>query len=134
MFEHFDSDDKFLIYVSLLNSVRANSGHGFINGDQGHLAYRTGATGDIPEIGTFGDHPDHNRLYQMMRELSEALKDHPELPSNHPGKTFVKCPLILLIIQLNADSRLLITEYRIPVNPVRDSTVVCIGIPGFRRP
>jgi hypothetical protein len=23
-----------------------------------------------------------HRLYQMMRELSEALKDHPELPSD----------------------------------------------------
>jgi hypothetical protein len=82
MFEHFDSDDKFLIYGSLLNSVRANSGHGFINGDQGHVVYRTGAKGTIPDQGTYGDHPDHNRLYQMMRELSEALKDHPELPSD----------------------------------------------------
>jgi hypothetical protein len=82
MFEHFDSDDKFLIYGSLLNSVRANSGHGFINGDQGHLAYRTGAKGNTPEFGISGDDPDHNRLYQMMRELSEALKDHPEVPSS----------------------------------------------------
>jgi hypothetical protein len=79
LFERFDSDDKFLIYGSLLNSVRTNSGQGFINSDQGHLAYRTGAKGNNPNLGTLGDQPNHNRLYKMMLELSRALKDHPEL-------------------------------------------------------
>lgn len=78
MFDHFDYEDKFLIYGSVMNSVRANSGFGFINGDQGHPAYRSGATGTSPQL-ALGDHPDHNRLYKIMRELSEALKDHPEL-------------------------------------------------------
>ena len=79
MFENLDSIDQFLIYGALLNSIRTNCGHGFINSDQGHLAYRCGANGDILSHGTIGDHPERNRLYKMMRELSDALKDHPEL-------------------------------------------------------
>jgi len=79
MFDSFDAIDQFVIYRSLLDSVCANSGHGFHNGDQGHPAYRTGAQGELLSFGAIGDHPDHNHLYKMMRELSEALKDHPEL-------------------------------------------------------
>ncbi len=77
MFEDFSDVDKYLIYKSMLNSVRANSGDGFVNSDQGHTAYRSGASGIKFEDS--GDHPDQNRLYKMMLEISWALKDGPDL-------------------------------------------------------
>lgn len=78
MFESFDPVSRYLIYRSLLNSVRSDSGLGFQNDEQGHLAYRGGAMGVVPDA-TIGDHPDQNRLYKMMRELSDTLKDNPDL-------------------------------------------------------
>jgi hypothetical protein len=107
MFEHFDSDDKFLIYGSLLNSVRANSGHGFINSDQGHLVYRSGANGKPPNLATLGDHPDHNHLYQMMHELSEALKDHPELGRSN------------LVLSWQDFCKMAVDSYQAPFTPKR---------------
>ena len=76
MFELFTIEEQILIYSALLYSIRAVSGRGFVNRDQGHLAYRLGANGDIPEFGSMGDHPETNRLYKMMLALSEVLKDH----------------------------------------------------------
>jgi hypothetical protein len=80
MFESFNINKKHLIYRALLHAVRSNTGRGFLNRDQGHLAYISGTTPrDTPmDYTTAGDHPDHNELYKMMRELSDSLKDDPE--------------------------------------------------------
>ena len=40
MFELFTIEEQILIYSALLYSIRAASGRGFVNRDQGHLAYR----------------------------------------------------------------------------------------------
>jgi hypothetical protein len=79
MFKMFSIEEQILLYKGLLDSVRAATGRGFVNGDQGHLAYRLGANGDISEFGSMGDHPETNRLYKMMLASSEALKDQPGL-------------------------------------------------------
>jgi hypothetical protein len=73
-FESLSLSDKQLLYRGLLLLVTSNSGHGFVNGDQGHPAYAVGRTGqhDYP---TWGDSPDRNRLFQMMHTLSVELSD-----------------------------------------------------------
>ena len=72
MFEQFEMRDKVMIYQGLLCLVRSNSGVGFWNGDQGHPAYAVGREGKFDHQ-TFGDSPEHNRLFRMMHELSVAL-------------------------------------------------------------
>ena len=55
--------------------VKSNSGIGFHNSDQGHPDYLDGRDGEIDKR---HDNPDRNSLYQLMRELSETLKDSTE--------------------------------------------------------
>jgi hypothetical protein len=72
MFETFEKRDKTMIYHGLLCLVKSNSGVGFCNHDQGHSAYAVGRDGKS-DYQTFGDSPEHNRLFKMMRELSAEL-------------------------------------------------------------
>ena len=74
MFKQFETSDKRMIYQGLLCLVRSNSGVGFCNGDQGHPAYAVGREGKY-DYQTFGDSPEHNRLFKMMHELSVALSE-----------------------------------------------------------
>jgi hypothetical protein len=77
MFENFDYIERSLIYQGLLQLVRSNSGEGFLNGDQGHPAYRLGREGKF-DFSTLGDSPDQNRLFKLMHELSVALNEAEE--------------------------------------------------------
>ena len=72
MFETFETRDKATIYQALLRLVMSNSGVGFCNSDQGHPAYAVGRDGKH-DYQAFGDSPEHNRLFKMMRELSVDL-------------------------------------------------------------
>lgn len=71
-FEGTTFDDKQLLYQGLLSLVTSNSGYGFANNDQGHLAYAVGRSGNF-DYETLGDSPDRNRLFQMMHALSIEL-------------------------------------------------------------
>ena len=73
MFEDFNFSARYILFDSLLNSIKSNSGNGFHNNDQGHPAYRIGCDEDI-EIKDHGDTPERNELFKMMRELSESLE------------------------------------------------------------
>lgn len=74
MFEKFEPRDKAVIYQGLLCLIRSNSGVGFCNRDQGHPAYAAGKNGKS-DYSSFGDSPDHNRLFKMMHELTAALSE-----------------------------------------------------------
>lgn len=71
-FESLSFFDKQLLYLGLLSLVTSNSGHGFANGDQGHMAYAIGRNGKY-NYETWGDSPERNRLFRMMHALSIEL-------------------------------------------------------------
>ncbi len=77
MFEGLSPSERHLIYESLLHAVKSNSGIGFANADQGHPAYRVGRDGKH-DYQTFGDSPDHNKLFKMMHALSVAANETDE--------------------------------------------------------
>lgn len=70
-----------LIYRALLYSIESNTGNGFQNNDQGHPAYREGAIG-LENYSLFGDDSSNNRLYQVMRFLSQNLRECPDFLAN----------------------------------------------------
>ncbi|HEX9912625.1 MAG TPA: hypothetical protein VGB01_05175 [candidate division Zixibacteria bacterium] len=74
MLEDLDSGQKYIIYSSFVYIVKSNSGIGFLNEDQGHPAYILGRESKN-DYEKFGDSPEKNELYKMMKELSEFLKD-----------------------------------------------------------
>ncbi len=74
MFREFNFSQRYTLFTSLLNSIKSNSGLGFHNSDQGHLAYRIGCDEDI-EFRDHGDSPERNELFKMMCVLSESLED-----------------------------------------------------------
>ena len=74
MFSSFEFGQRYVLYTALLQSVRSCSGVGFHNCDQGHPAYRVGCEGKFDQQ-AWGDSPENNHLYGMMRELSESLRD-----------------------------------------------------------
>jgi hypothetical protein len=57
-----------IIYDALIHAIKTNSGIGFHNNDQGHLAYMTGAENGSEDM---GDTREENRLYQMLVRLSD---------------------------------------------------------------
>lgn len=71
-FEHFDFAEKQLLYGGLLALVKANSGVGFYNNDQGHPAYAIGRKGEF-DFAQWGDSPDSNKLFRMMHALTLSL-------------------------------------------------------------
>jgi hypothetical protein len=77
MFESFGFSERYCIYRALLDSVQRNSATGFHNCDQGHPAYVMGRMGKS-DYNAWGDSPEHNRLYMMMKELAESLHDCPD--------------------------------------------------------
>ena len=74
MFKEFTFSAKYVLLRALLDQVRRNTGLGFHNNDQGHPAYTIGKSGKW-DYNAFGDSPEHNSLYQMLKDLSEELKD-----------------------------------------------------------
>lgn len=74
--ESFTFSEKRLIYRGLLSLVKSNSGYGFCNNDQGHLAYAAGRGGCYDpnhDYETWGDSPVHNTLFKMMHSLSVEI-------------------------------------------------------------
>lgn len=79
------SVDWHLIYSALIYSIRSNTGDGFHNGDQGHVAYWHGAdTGK----GGHGDDPESNTLFQTLREICANYRLPDELPKVTTWKDF----------------------------------------------
>ncbi len=84
MIESLPNNAKYLVYEALIHAIDTNSGIGFHNADQGHPAYRVGADGKIDES-AWGDSPDKNHLYRLLRELSMYFVKHEEeRPSSGP--------------------------------------------------
>jgi hypothetical protein len=73
-FSAFSFSEKQLIYRGLLSLVMSNSGYGFANNDQGHIAYAIGKSGKS-DYSQFGDSPERNKLFQMMHTLTVQLSD-----------------------------------------------------------
>ena len=71
-FSGLDFSDKKLIYLGLLCLVKSNSGVGFANNDQGHLAYAIGRDGSF-DYDQWGDSPECNKLFKLMQALSLEL-------------------------------------------------------------
>lgn len=57
--------------------VKSNSGTGFANCNQDHVAYRTGRSG-MDDYNGLGDSPAHNTLYQLMKALGSGLDESGE--------------------------------------------------------
>ena len=73
-FDKLSHSERQLIYLGLLSLVKANSGYGFCNCEQGHAAYAVGRSGKW-NYDTWGDSPEHNKLFKMMHTLSISLVD-----------------------------------------------------------
>ena len=82
MFENFDFHYRSTIYQSLLNSVRTNTGIGFHDNDQGHLAAYLHSSALKSKIDKSTGWPEYNELYIMMKELSDSLKDCEDIEAN----------------------------------------------------
>ena len=74
MLNDLTAAQKRMIYQGLLCLVKSNSGIGFVNCDQGHLAYVAGRDGKV-DYATLGDSPEDNVLFQMMHTLSVSLSE-----------------------------------------------------------
>lgn len=75
-----DRMSQIIVYKSLLKSVRDCTGEGFCNHDQMHFIYVIGCSQD--KCSQDDDSPEKNELYQMMRVLSEVLKDSQDIAPN----------------------------------------------------
>ena len=73
-FHQLKLTEKRLVYRGLLLLVRSNSGHGFQNSDQGHLAYAIGRSGQC-DYDLYGDSPERNKLFGLMHSLSVELSE-----------------------------------------------------------
>lgn len=83
--------DPPLMYKALAYMVRANSGNGFHNQDQGHPCYQAGAEGREYSAPGPKDGPDKNELYKMMVSLSrEWGTSEPNYPSIKNWQDFCK--------------------------------------------
>jgi len=69
MLNNLTDDQEYAIYLTIIHAIKTNSGVGFVNGDQGHLAYLSGAKGEIGH----GDSPDENNLFQVLSKLSHKF-------------------------------------------------------------
>ena len=71
--------ERELIFHALAKMIEANSGAGFINGDQGHPAYTAGVSGSVDEK-TWGDGPETNVLFQLLASFEpEFHQEGPDL-------------------------------------------------------
>jgi len=84
MIESLPLRAKYLIYDALVQCVQSGSSVGFHNCDQGHIAYALGAESKV-DAKMWGDSPDDNLMFQLMRELSMYFVKHEQdRPSNAP--------------------------------------------------
>ncbi len=84
MIESLPLRAKYLIYDALVQCVQSASGVGFHNGDQGHIAYLLGMESKVDHK-MWGDSPEENMMFQLMRELSMYFVKHEQdRPSNAP--------------------------------------------------
>jgi len=75
MFNVKDERSKQLIYLGLKTLIESGKGYGFHNSDQRHPVYTLSAKGKNPEQ-LNADSPEKNRMYQMLKELSEYMKEN----------------------------------------------------------
>ncbi len=70
MFSDLSDAERHLIYKALVMMIDTDSGAGFHNGDQGHPAYRLGASDGTSDSNAWGDGPEQNTLFKMLVALS----------------------------------------------------------------
>ena len=74
MFEKLDQIQKSLVYHGLKLIVEKGEGLGFHNRDRGHPAYAIPASGKTTDDTDWGDGPDRNDLFKMLKSLSDDLR------------------------------------------------------------
>jgi hypothetical protein len=67
MIETLTPHERVIVYKSLIHAIGTNSGIGFVNNDQGHPAYKLGATGEIDRE-AWGDAPEDNIMFHRNME------------------------------------------------------------------
>jgi len=78
-----------LVYRSLIESIRTNSGYGFHNANQGHTAYILGAIeGEPSHSAGHAEMPEKNSLYQTLKEICENGNVPRDLPRIDNWKAF----------------------------------------------
>ena len=80
MFEQLSHLQMIVLYEALIHAMRTNSGIGFYNNNQGHAAYRMGASGSI-DSQTWGDSPEENELFQWYLLCQTNLAKQPSRKS-----------------------------------------------------
>ena len=78
------------VYRYIIDGIRFNSGYGFHNSDQGHIAYRSGA---LTDKGGEGDSPEDNDVYQILFLICRHDQVPSDLPRIESWKSF--CELAL---------------------------------------
>jgi len=74
MFENLDEFQKYYIYHGLKLLVEKGDGMGFHNSDRRHPAYAIPASGKTDSKTDWGDGPERNQLFQMLKSLSDDLR------------------------------------------------------------
>lgn len=78
MFTGLTQGQKKLVFDGLMLLLKSESNAGF-NNDKLGMAYVIGAKTGDSNFKQHGDSPDRNDFFQMMVELSEDLRGHPEM-------------------------------------------------------
>ncbi|SRR6266404_4789108 len=86
LFSELTQGQKKLVFDGLMLLLKSDSDAGFLN-DKLSMAYVIGAKTGDSDFKMHGDSPDRNKFYQMMVELSEDLRGHPEMSKSE----FVNC-------------------------------------------
>jgi hypothetical protein len=84
LFSELTPSQKKFVFDGLMRLLKSESQAGF-NNDKMGMAYVIGAKRGDSDFKEHGDSPDRNGLFQMMAELSEDLRGHPEMSE------FVNC-------------------------------------------
>ena len=68
--------EKYLIFEALVRAIETNSGIGFHNEDQGHIAYRAGAKDGDEVNQNLGDSPEENELFKLLRSFGQEFPEY----------------------------------------------------------
>jgi hypothetical protein len=79
-------NEKALIFDALAYAIKANSGIGFRNSDQGHPAYMAGATNEDSE--TWGDSAEQNLMFKLLASFDR--ESHGNGPNLSTWEKFCK--------------------------------------------
>ena len=92
-----DFSSRYVLYSALVHSLRSGQTTGIHNADRHHPAYVIGAKQGDPLPGEdWGDSPTQSKQYQLMKALSESLRDCSDFRSeDHVHDWMSYCKMVI---------------------------------------